>query len=87
MKEALMKMNLIRTSACVVVASLALASMSCMTTYDSYGRPMQTVDPAVAIAGAAAAGVIGYAIAKDNRNDRHHYYHHNHHPRRGYYHY
>ena len=77
-----------RTAAYALVASVALASMSCMTTYDSYGRPMQTVDPAVAIAGAAAAGVIGYAIAKDNRNDRrHHHYHHNHYPRRGYYRY
>jgi hypothetical protein len=73
-----------RTSAYALVASVALASMSCMTTYDSYGRPMQTVDPAVAIAGATAAGVIGYAIAKDNRDDHRHYRRH-HYPRHDYY--
>ena len=44
-------------------------SMSCMTTYDAYGRPMQTVDPALAVAGIAAAGIIGYAAA-----DNHHYH-------------
>jgi hypothetical protein len=42
-----------------------------MTTYDSAGRPVQSVDPAVAVAGAAAAGLIGYAIANDN--DHHHH--------------
>lgn len=51
----------------------ALASVSCMTTYDSAGRPVQSVDPAVAVAGAAAAGLIGYAIANDN--DDHHHHH------------
>jgi hypothetical protein len=49
------------------------ASMSCMTTYDSAGRPVQSVDPGVAIAGAAAAGLVGYAIANDN-DHRHNYY-------------
>jgi hypothetical protein len=52
----------------------ALASVSCMTTYDSAGRPVQSVDPAVAVAGAAAAGLIGYAIANDN-DDYHHHHH------------
>lgn len=47
--------------------------MSCMTTYDAYGRPMQTVDPALAVAGIAAAGVIGYAAA-DNHHYRNNYY-------------
>lgn len=50
------------------------ASLSCMTTYDSAGRPVQSVDPAVAVAGAAAAGLVGYALANDN--DGHHHYHH-----------
>jgi hypothetical protein len=49
------------------------ASVSCMTTYDSAGRPVQSVDPAVAVAGAAAAGLVGYAIANDN-NHHHGYY-------------
>lgn len=47
-------------------------SVSCMTTYDAAGRPVQSVDPAVAVAGAAAAGLVGYAIANDN--DHHHNY-------------
>jgi len=49
-----------------------------MTTYDRDGRPMQTVDPAVAVAGAAAAGLVAYSIA-NNRNDRRHHYNHGHH--------
>lgn len=61
----------------------ASSSVSCVTTYDSAGRPVQTVDPGVAIAGAAAAGIVGYAIA-NNRNHNYHYsggggYYHPHH--------
>ncbi|MEO5712276.1 MAG: hypothetical protein ABIT37_02210 [Luteolibacter sp.] len=48
-------------------------SVSCMTTYDAYGRPMQTVDPGLAVAGVAAAGLIGYA-AGNNHSDHHHDY-------------
>jgi hypothetical protein len=56
-------------------AALALTSMSCTTTYDAYGRPVQSVDPGVAVAGAAAAGVVGYAAGRDSgRNVRHNYY-------------
>jgi hypothetical protein len=46
-------------------------STSCMTTYDAYGRPQQSVDPGLAIAGVAAAGLAGYALA--NANDHHHH--------------
>ena len=60
--------------------------VSCMTTYDAYGRPVQSVDPGAAAAGVAAAGLIGYAIGQNNERDHHHHYHH-HRPRRGYYHY
>ena len=54
-----------------------LSTASCTTSYDQHGRPAQTVDPGVAIAGAAAAGVLGYAIAnnRDNRRHRAHYPH------------
>ena len=45
-----------------------------MTTYDAYGRPVQSVDPGAAAAGIAAAGLIGYAVG-----------HHNHHHHGGYY--
>jgi len=64
------------------------SSMSCMTTYDSAGYPVQSVDPGLAVAGAAAAGLIGYALANDND---HHHGHRGYYgpppPRRGYYRY
>ena len=51
----------------------AIGLSSCTTTYDAYGRPTQSVDPGLAIAGVAAAGILGYALADDN--DNHHHYH------------
>ncbi len=42
-----------------------------MTTYDTYGRQVQTVDPGLALAGVAAAGLVGYAIANNNDDHRH----------------
>ena len=68
------------------VLLLAVGSVSCMTTYDSAGRPVQSVDPGVAVAGAAAAGILGYAIANDNNRDHHHHHYHNR-SRRPYYRY
>jgi hypothetical protein len=73
-----MKINLLRLSTAVALAAFAGTSLSCMTTYDSYGRPVQSVDPGVAVAGIAAAGVLGYA-AGNNRDD-----HHDHHRSRYY---
>lgn len=78
--------RLFRGSVFAVSITAIGASMSCMTTYDAAGRPVQSVDPGVAVAGVAAAGIIGYALANDN--DRHH--HHGYYrrpPRRGYYRY
>ncbi len=52
---------------------VAFTSTSCMTTYDAYGRPVQSVDPGLAVAGIADAGLVGYALANDNDDDyRHH---------------
>jgi len=51
------------------------AGTSCMTTYDAYGRPVQSVDPGMAVAGAAAAGLVGYAIANNNNYYHGGYYH------------
>lgn len=48
-----------------VIILFAGAGVSCMTTYDAYGRPVQSVDPGAAAAGVAAAGVIGYAAGRD----------------------
>ncbi len=58
-----------------IVAALAFACLatSCTTTYDAYGRPVQSVDPALAVAGIAAAGLVGYALADDNDWDHSHY--------------
>ena len=56
----------------VTAGAMALASTSCMTTYDAAGRPVQSVDPGAAAAGAVAAGALGYAIGQNN--DHHHYY-------------
>ncbi|MBX3741750.1 MAG: hypothetical protein KF712_12210 [Akkermansiaceae bacterium] len=64
----------------VAVLTAVIATTSCMTTYDAYGRPVQSVDPAAATAGVVAAGVLGYAVANRN-NDRHHHHHYD----RGYY--
>jgi Na+/glutamate symporter len=60
----------------VAVLTAVIATTSCMTTYDAYGRPVQSVDPAAATAGVVAAGVLGYAVANKN-NDRHHHHHYN----------
>lgn len=55
------------------------AITSCTTTYDAYGRPVQSVDPGTAAVGVVAAGLLGAAIADNNNDGRHHRHH-----RRGY---
>jgi len=69
-----------------------ITGVSCMTTYDAYGRPVQSVDPGMAALGVAAAGIAGYAIANNQRRDRGYHrnrgYHHHRgpiHPHQGYY--
>ena len=57
----------------VLIAAVG-SSVSCMTTYDAAGRPVQSVDPGVAVAGVAAAGVLGYALANDNHHHHHRYH-------------
>ncbi|MGJ8633199.1 MAG: hypothetical protein ACSHX7_04705 [Luteolibacter sp.] len=51
-----------------ILGAIALSSVSCQTTYDAYGTPRKSVDPGVAIAGVAAAGVLGYALSNNDRN-------------------
>jgi hypothetical protein len=63
-----------RIIAVVAVGAFAAASTSCMTTYDAYGRPVQSVDPGAAAAGAVAAGAVGYAIGQNNDDRHYHYY-------------
>jgi hypothetical protein len=69
------------------LASVAvLGFSSCTTTYDAYGRPVQTVDPGAAVLGAVAIGAVGYAIGQNNSHDydRHRGHHSGHHHRRHY---
>jgi len=44
---------------------------SCTTTYDAYGRPVQSVDPAAAAIGAVAIGAAAYAIGNNNSHGYH----------------
>lgn len=55
-----------------LTGAFAIASLSCQTSYDAYGNPRQSVDPVVAVAGAAAAGLLAYSIGRDSNNDNHH---------------
>jgi len=57
-----------RSALAVLLVAVLGSSMSCMTTYDAYGRPVQSVDPGLAVAGVAAAALIGYSM-----NDHHDY--------------
>lgn len=64
----------LRLAAASVLAACAFSTVSCTTTYDAYGRPVETVDPGAAVVGAAAAGVAGYAIGRSHDDNHHHYY-------------
>jgi hypothetical protein len=64
---------LFRVCGALSCALLVFSSTSCVTTYDAAGRPVQTVDPAMAAAGVVAAGLVGYAISENN-NHHHGYY-------------
>ena len=65
-----MKTRLMRLAGIVGISCLGA---SCSTTYDAQGRPVQSVSPEGAAIAAVAAGVIGYAIADNNSNDRYYY--------------
>lgn len=67
-----------KTITLILAGAVALVSTNCTTTYDANGNPRQSVDPGTAVAGAAAAGVLGYAIANNRDNDNNHYYHRGH---------
>ncbi|GAA5497009.1 hypothetical protein Rhal01_03197 [Rubritalea halochordaticola] len=73
-----------KTKALLIAVSLvtALGLSNCTTTYDAYGRPVQSVDPGLATAGIIGAGVLGYALANDNDDHHRHHRHHRHHYRR-----
>lgn len=52
---------------------IPILATGCTSTYDAYGRPQQSVDPGVAVAGAVAAGLIGLALASDRDDDYGHH--------------
>lgn len=79
------KQILMRLIAGVALVASAGSGVSCMTTYDSYGRPVQSVDPGLAVAGVAAAGLIGYAAGNNNDNGQHRHYQRGGYHRGGYY--
>jgi hypothetical protein len=72
-----MKTTILKVAA---IGMILLMGVSCTTSYDAYGRPMQTVDPGLATLGVVAAGVAGYALANrgGNRGYRNHNRHYNH---------
>lgn len=74
-----------RGSVWLAALLIGFTSVSCMTTYDAYGRPQQSVDPGLAVAGVAAAGLIGYALNDGGGHRHHHHHRHYHRPHRGYY--
>ena len=68
----------------IVLAGLVgCLGVSCTTAYDYYGQPQQVVDPGVAIAVAAAVGLLAYGLG--NSGDDHYRHSHPRHYDHGYY--
>ena len=78
-----MRKHFLRLVGALGVACLAA---SCATAYDSQGRPVNVVTPEGAAFAAVAAGLIGYALADDNKSKHygHHGYGHRGYSNRGY---
>lgn len=45
---------------------MCLLLANCVTTYDQYGRPVQTVDPVAATIGAVAIGAVAYSAGQND---------------------
>ncbi len=56
------------------IAILSSVSMSCMTTYDAYGNPVQSVSPGGAAAIGAAGLALGVAAGRQYRGNDVYYY-------------
>jgi len=79
------KLSSIKLAVGAIISALFLAN--CTTTYDSYGRPVQSVDPVAAAVGAVALGAVAYSVGKNNRHKSYytpsHYRHRGHSYHRG----
>ena len=51
----------------ILLSLSCLFFSNCVTTYDYYGKPVQTVDPVVATVGAVAIGAIAYSAGQNSR--------------------
>ena len=61
----------------LLVLALLGSGLSCTTTYDYAGRPVQRVDAEKVAVGLLLVGVIAYAMANgDDYDHRHHHRHH-----------
>lgn len=69
MKHYTFRRYLMRIALSGALLGVSLVSMSCVTTYDPYGRPVGMVDPGVAVAGAVA-----HAAGPMYHSHRHHHY-------------
>ncbi|BCX48758.1 hypothetical protein HAHE_26660 [Haloferula helveola] len=56
------------------VALMPVTTNSCMTTYDQYGNPVQSVSPGGAAAIAAGAAALGVAAGRSYRGNDVYYY-------------
>ena len=61
--------NFVRSTALALTAALFA---SCTTSYDSYGRQRQSVDPGAAAIGAVALGAIAYSAGKSKGKRQEH---------------
>lgn len=59
----------------IVIAVVPVMGVSCMTTYDAYGNPVQSVDPGAATAIAVGAAALGVAAGRQYRSRDVYYYH------------
>lgn len=53
---------------------ICITMCSCVTSYDRYGRPIQTVDPVAATVGAAVVGAVAYNAGQNNSYYNNRYY-------------
>ena len=81
------KNSVFRTITAMTAALGLILATSCTTTsYDAYGRPVETIDPVKTTLAVAAVGAVGYALAKnhDSRRSHRNHYRNDHYRHHGY---